>query len=243
MYNLKSIEIPKFLSGTILKSKDLISIRDNFLNYVKNKYIDYNNGIIKGFLVEVDEENLIINPGIAKKDDNIFWLKDKFCIKFSKEKQRKFIYLDIFYENDEICGKILVLDEENTNYIELARYNLRDNAILNNFYKDIFNTDVEKFNTINLEYTNISNEHNDYNMIHYEIIKLWCGKMLEKSDLEINDFNFLVDVVNMEYKVPLDILSKYIYLKKQKYIFNKLEILRELYLIFEEDNSEKILFV
>lgn len=242
MYNLDSIKIPKFLSGTILKSQDLIGIRDNFLNYIKSKYIDYNDGIIKGFLVEVEDNKIIIYPGIAKKNNNIFWLKEKIYIDFIKEKQIKYIYLDIILEEQEIYGKLIIIEEENKEYIELARYNLRDNANLNNFYKDIFNTDIEKFNTINLEHSNISNKFNEKDMIHHEIVKLWCNKMLEKTDLENIDFNFLVDIINMDYKVPLKIFSKYIYYKTQKGIFNKFEILKEIYNFIHENKNDEVLF-
>ena len=59
---------PIFKSGNVINKKMLDSLRDNPMEILEIMYIDYNDGILKGFdlITKKEEKKIIITRGIAK---------------------------------------------------------------------------------------------------------------------------------------------------------------------------------
>lgn len=224
-----SYRVPKFLSNTILRSKDLNSVNKNIYNAGLLEYEDLKNGIIKGLEVEILDNNIWVNKGIFKKDD-VIYVDEKLKIEIP-QKEGKYI-LTINYEKldkEYVIEKLIYLSLESDDKfegIEIARFNIREGSTLikdNYEYKKF----EEKYNTLDFTYS--INSKTDINP---NILKKWSDLMLNKSK---NTFDYIICFMCKLEMFNLEILIKYINKKlneNNKNLDNN-KVLEKLYQIVE----------
>lgn len=187
-------KFPIFKRGNVITKEDLDLLRDNSIEILKLSYMNLGNGIIKGFDVILEEngEKIVINKGILKCGENIYWSNKKICFdrpfeeneyvikaKFSTNIQNKRYYVN------EIDVVMEIGFNVNDDEIEICRFISRNGAELRNDYK------------------NFSDLKRDYNLI--EIINsCYCAKN-EKGKMH-NDIMkiFLEEAKNKEYLIDID---------------------------------------
>lgn len=232
-----NILYPEFLKGSILKSIELQAIRDNIWDFINNYYKDNCDGIVRGVEVSTTEKNIIISKGILKHKNYIYWTKEDICFDIPKKEGSYYIYFNLEIKKDEFLGIFTIEETENKNCIEIARFHLRDKSILQDYYSNLFIGDILKYNTINLEYSKISNNICDEDMIHPSIIKEFCNKMKEKKELNKVDVSILSICLHSDYKIGTFILKKYIKNRLNRIVDKKTEILLCLGEILKEDDE------
>lgn len=233
----KEILFPEFKSGTILKSEDLKALRDGIWDYMNIKYRNYSDGIIKGFDVIYEENKINISGGILKHKNEIYFTTKNVSVNLPKEENTYYIYLNLIKESTKKQIFLSVETKEDKNKIELARINLRENSIINNYYDNIFTTDSLKYNTINVEYKKISSPFNS-NVINPSILKIWTNEMFKKKNISDLDLNVLSIIVQSEYLIDTRLIIAYIEKKNMIRVENRLDILDNLRKILESDREE-----
>lgn len=91
---------PKFDKGKILRGDMLNALRDNPVSAVRLFYQRHGDGIINGFDVATDGNNISVTPGILKSDGEIFFSTEMLNITLSNGKN--FVYLNRLRAENEI---------------------------------------------------------------------------------------------------------------------------------------------
>lgn len=208
---------PKFNKFDIVTSEALNLMNDNLYNYIHKEYINSCDGIINGFLIDYDKNNIIINEGIIKIDNTILVLKNKINLEIPEKEGR--YYLIVFLNKDN--NKYIL----NFKYIEEKQYNcefiifsiiLRENAKITkiNFAFDEYRNE---YNTIDITKQKYSSKYSEYNTISPVLLKLWSDKVKLKN-LNCIDKSFLllinslvvskqtiVDYINFKLNLDIDL--------------------------------------
>lgn len=219
------IKYPEFLPLQVLKSEDLISLRDGIHGIISSMYMDYSEGIIKGFVPYIEKNEIIITKGVAKQNNIIFWCDKDFKVDIPVEEGNYYMYLQIEKTNIQIICKIYITMNKSDD-IEVCRFSIREGAILYNYDQYIFKNDAVKYNTINLEYADISNRFQT-KIIHYKILEKWIER-INPIKIEKVDMDFINILLYSNFRVhPLTIYA-YIYEKTNVRVDNNYEAINEL---------------
>lgn len=225
--------IPKFLSNTILRSKDLSSVNKNIYNAGLFEYENYANGIISGLDVDVKGNKLIVNKGIFKNKD-VIYLDEILSINIPASEGEyilviKFSEVEKEYANEKIITLSLEKNEEYDG-IEIARFNIREGAKLIKGDYEIKKFEKE-YNTLDF-----SKSIHSKTYINPKLLEKWSELMLKKTK---TSFDMLFCFLCKLELVNKFILIKYIN-KKLDTNYQKLsntEILSNLYKILDEEDG------
>lgn len=211
---------PIFERGRILKIEMLEHLRDFPLDIFNIFLKDYSNGILKGFDIKIEDNNIILSSGIIVFDKKIYHSKQRVVIRYKDGEDNrnldKLMILKIKFleEKDSKDFKIkdtkIYIDQDvkTKDEIEICRFKLKNEARLRMDHEDFEDLDTE-YNTVNLINTTYSNM--EQNTIHPYIIKFFHEEMLRYDIQNPLDLNFCLNASNNE-------------LLKRRYIINYLKI-------------------
>ncbi|WXR61484.1 hypothetical protein WG909_14435 [Peptostreptococcaceae bacterium AGR-M142] len=196
---------PIFERGRILKIEMLEHLRDFPLDIFNIFLKDYSNGILKGFDIKIEDNNIILSSGIIAYNQKIYYSKDRTVIKYKENETdanlNRIIILKLkFLQQKDIKDfrirdtKIYMDDKEiKSDEIEICRFKLKNKARLRMDHEDFEDLDTE-YNTVNLINTTYSNI--EHKTIHPYIIKFFYKEMLKFEISNQLDLNFCLNASN-----------------------------------------------
>lgn len=147
---------PLFGRNRIMKKEYLWSLRDYSFGFMKVQYDEYSDGILSGCSLSVQGNQIIIGPGMAKKDDfvylfpiaqNVSYCPTEVYTSLKLRLMKKPVSLDyIDYVTEPFLDEDLELKK---NELELCRFKLKKGFELRDQYKDFYDIETE-FDTVNL---------------------------------------------------------------------------------------------
>lgn len=209
-------KVPQFKRGQILDSELLKSLRDTPYEFFLLTYLAYSRGVITGIESYIEDNKIIITPGIVKFNDFYYRIQKKIIkeiplydgdyilkIRFFP---KKIVDLEKYYDYSlEIVLDITKVDYENE--IELARIKRREGAVVRNF-NDFLRIDKE-FNIIseiNKPQSSISGI-----TLSNKILKIFARNVIEKKETEPIDDCACLNILNHTFN--RETLNIYIFKK------------------------------
>ncbi|WP_156300473.1 hypothetical protein [Streptobacillus canis] len=234
--------VPKFLSKTVLRSTDLFTINQNINSATFLKYMDEEEGIILGLHATTDGQNVYVDKGIYKNNNEVILLDKKISIEIPSGEGEFFVYIMTEdYEEEYTKNKKIYLKINRHAEIEgfeVARFNLRDGATLKNYDYELKKFSME-YNSININEVKYSKTG-----INPKLLKIWSEKMMMLNLKDSMDL-WISSLCNIE-TINLNVLKKYIFEKLNFYKekITNTEILIKLYEIHSilEKNKEEFDF-
>ena len=186
--------IPIFERGMILKKHMLEAIRDYPIEFVNSLFSDYDDGVISGLKVIINENNSFeVSEGIIKLGSNVYLVKKSEEIMFCE--QKNFVYLEVVEEKcidgNDYNVKIIHTDKEVPGAFELFRY--IKNASMKN-YQDINELFGEVTNRVDQRYMHQS-ILGGYSLIK-DYFVLFAKKVLQGKNAEMKDIAFAYQCLN-----------------------------------------------
>ncbi len=225
-------KFPKFIKGNVLTRELLEEVRDYPIDAFNTFLYDYSDGIIKGFELNIVDEELEISEGIFKLDNKLFIKKDKNILLLPENPG--FYYINMIFTNKKDGDfDFLSLDivfsstKAKKNEYELGRINYIGGKIhcSNNAFEDFIKYDSNHIEIINVKYADIGKYKISNEVLYFFGKALLKKKMIEYSPL---DLNFALQAVNKT--VTSDLLIQYINLKlgKDNDFYSNEEVYNEL---------------
>lgn len=193
--------IPRFAKGRVIKKQSMDCLREYPQKLVSMAYKNYSDGILYGFDICFEQNNLIISEGAIKYNNDIF-ITDKHIIPFDQFGEKVIIKLCIQEKiiTDDF-EKILYKIVADTNKIiadnefELGNFCLYSGAVLRNTYKS-----VDDFRTYNntLDLTNVMFAGENLPTVHPMLIKIISCKLMENSNADVLDYQFAFTSLNSD---------------------------------------------
>ena len=205
---------PAFERGRIMKKELLWALRDYSYSALQLQYQNYTDGIISGCRIRVQDQHLIVEPGMVKCQDFIFLLTEEEKIRYAPTDV--FVSLKFRLKSREILPDYvryvteLVLDEKldkAQGELELCRFKLKEGASLRTEYKDFYDIQTE-FDTVNLadaDWTGLGGR-----TLSKDITNCFAEKILECSGAADADIRFAYLLLQSKEAVPGRILNDYI---------------------------------
>lgn len=240
----KIIKLPVYRKFQNLTSESLNIIVNSYKLYIKNKFIDYSEGVIEGLNISILDNSIFeISGGLFKLNSNVYLVDEKITIKRPDKEGRYGLILEVEkivskeYEEYEI--NIYFKESNLISDSDFVLFNiiLRDGA---NIYENSneFLEYEKEFNIIDLTNQKYSVK-DSFSTINNKILENFCKEM-EKFNL--SDFDFSMCMLLKNKNVKRDILISYINKKlniKEKILSNK-EIRNYLYKILKLVGSNNI---
>lgn len=209
-------KVPQFKRGQILDSELLKNLRDTPYDFFLLTYSAYSTGIITGIECYINNNKIIITPGIVKFNDFYYRIPKEITkeipsydgdyilkIKFFP---KKLVDLEKYYDYSlEIILDTIKVNHENE--IELARIKRREGAIIRNF--DNFLRIDQEFNIIS-EITKPQSSISGITLSN-KILKAFARNILEKKQTEPIDECVCLNIIN--YTFNRKALDMYIFKK------------------------------
>ena len=239
---------PIFKSGNVINKKMLDSLRDNPMEILEIMYIDYNDGILKGFdlITKKEEKKIIITRGIAKIEKKLMWMYQDYEIEMPKIEKNYILKLKLntvierykFYER---VGEFIIEEGNrvNKNEIEITRFITREGEELRNDYRNFFDLKRD-FNLLEIINTKYSSKH-IIGTLHPKVLKFWGIEAIEKLNLEYIDIIFAKMCIQGNL-IERDVIISYINskLKKTKKEYSNYELYSELLKILNLFSAKEI---
>lgn len=212
-----SNNIPKFSDGLILKGKMLENIGRYPEDFIESQFRNYSKGIISGANISVDNDFILISPGILKNGNKVY-IKDKATkikyINSGRETIIKLRFIDNTIGSDftSSCGEAFLDDdlEMKKDEFELGRFNIKTGS-LNASYKSF--RDLKKENSINL--INVPYSHIGEYTLNPLILSLFGSELLKKEVRKSEDNLFLMKCLQ-EKSLGRDVIVNYLKLKRKE---------------------------
>lgn len=211
-----SNNIPKFDNGLILKGNMLENIERYSENFISSYFKNYSRGIISGVNLSVDDNYIIISPGILKNRDKIYIQSDVLKIEYKatgRETIIKIRFIDSSVGSSFVssCGEVFLDDdlEMKKDEFELGRFNIKSGFLTTNynFFKD-FKTG-NNINIINTPYSHIKKY-----TLNPLILKCFGVEMLGNENRKIEDIIFFISCLQNKV-IGREKIIEYLKLKKK----------------------------
>lgn len=219
--------IPKFLSNTILKSKDLREVNRSIKNASYLEYECMSEGIISGIDVSTDGEYITVNKGIYKYKGDVVFLDGNLKIKTPVVDGEYILKINTeLVEKDYSIVKRIYLSYNNSDGFEVARFNFRQGANLQDVCYENPKFDI-KYNTLNVNEVNFSKTG-----ISPRIILEWAKLMLDKN---LDTWDLCVVALCLTSNINKELLNRYIVKKLdlETKDYSNSELIKYLYKILE----------
>lgn len=216
-------KIPIFESGTVL-TKDMMEAMKNYTVHLGElSYLGYSDGILKGCNLTVNDDFIIINPGIIMYSGEPIFINEKINLQYKHTNTCKLVVASIGEEeknNDYIMRKVQfrLVDEEEMNLkdIELARFTLQNGAKLRNQYLDFYDitTDYNTLCIVNAKWSAYERPS-----ISYEVLKMYADEASKVRLHDPIDYSFIQLILNGNgTTLHRGIIENYIYSKLNKMV-------------------------
>ena len=205
---------PKFTQGRILKNEMLEELRDFPRTVVDITYANYSAGIISGFDLRVDQENITISQGIVKYQKEIIVLGETIKIPYEADDTKQILKLQ-FGENvidaDFETRVVKIILEEKPpqpeNELELARFRLSKGAYLRLDYQN-FEDFLTGHNTLNLVHQPYSSTNGT--TLNPTILKYFARELLTYKTEHPHDLAIIYQVLNQNASISQELLTNYL---------------------------------
>ncbi|AIQ14235.1 hypothetical protein [Paenibacillus durus] len=204
--------VPKFEKGRILKTGMLENLRDYPRSFLDIRYQDYSDGIIAGTNVSVREDVLCISPGIIKYAGRLYLMEEEQEVPYAATGRE--MVLKVRFEEgqssadfDRHAGTV-VLEENQHGDIEqeLARFKLKEGAVLRSGYIDFADLSTE-YNTLN--FIRALHAGCGGGTLSPIILKLFARELIGKGSRDPLDLSFALLCLNEE-KIELEAILHYL---------------------------------
>lgn len=232
---------PMFERNRILKKEQISAIRDYAFAQLQLEYQEYEDGILLGCKLEVQNGEVVVGPGLIKCGQFICPITEIQRIEYKPEDQLQYLKLCvkiekyppdyIIYDTGLVLAKDGTLDE---NEFELCRFHLRRGAQLRCQYTGF--TDLEtEYDTVNQIYASWSGP--DGTSLAPVITKIFGESILSNQDSLPEDHAFAYLCLSHKGALPVRALSGYILQKTGEAVnadMSKLDIFHTLCRITRE---------
>lgn len=205
---------PVFSRGRVLKLEMLNSMRDFPRDIVNIHISGYSNGILTGCRLSVNDDYIVILPGIICFDEEIYILKENYAIPYTHADETavlkvKFIGADS--SQDFVSYMTEVFIDKDTNIhkdeIELCRFKLKVGAKLRNNYTD-FEDMTTEYNTINIINSQFAAYENS--TISLYILKCFAKEAFKYKLSDPLDISFCMQCLQSEKAINKELIISYI---------------------------------
>lgn len=209
-----SNKYPVFSRGRILKLEMLDCIRD-FPKDIVNVHINgYANGILTGCRLSVNDDYIIISPGIICFDQDIYILKENYKVPYTHTNETAVLKVKFTGENsnqDFVSYITEVFIDNDTNVhkdeIELCRFKLKEGAKLRNNYTD-FEDMTTEYNTINIINSQFAAYENS--TISPYVLKYFAKEAFKYKLSNPLDISFCMQCFQNEKAINKELIISYI---------------------------------
>ncbi|WP_086347943.1 hypothetical protein [Candidatus Enterococcus clewellii] len=196
MFQLK---YPIFQKGRILKIAMLEALRDTPLSFIQTSFVGYNSGILQGFELLIENERIVVQPGILKVGKYILVLDEALAIPYFATDRLMFLNITVpeNQESTDISLKEAAIEltsqEANRESSwELMRFKLKKGAYLRKEYQS-FEDLVTEYNTVNTVYQCVA-RHKEY-ALSPTMIQLFCHYVQELNSQHPLDQSFCLQAL------------------------------------------------
>lgn len=205
---------PLFERNRILKKELLWSLRDYAFGHLRLEYKEYADGILQGCDVRVEDNQIVVSPGIIKLGDFILLMSEEESIgyepsdEFAAVKMRfdaEQISLDyVLHKMELVSDKHMDLKE---NEFEVCRYKLQEGAILRDQHTDLWDMATE-YNTLNYIYATWGGLGGQ--SIAPAVSRRFAREILKSDSPQPHDVSFAYLCLGQPGAVPMEILRDYL---------------------------------
>ena len=211
--NMFERRVPLFTKGRILKNEMLEELRD-FPRHVTDIYFrSYADGVISGLDLQVDQEYIMISPGIVKHQKQLLLLSEaiKVAYKANGDEQILKLHLEKAYQTEDFAGqRVTVLLEDGCHLadceVELARFQLKEGAYLRSDYQSLSDF-MTGYNTLNIVHQPYSGWEGQ--TIHPAILRYFARELCTYKTENPHDLHICYQVLNGERSMSKEALQYY----------------------------------
>jgi len=205
---------PLFERNRILKKELLWSLRDYSFGQLWLEYAEYADGILQGCDVRVEENRIVVNPGIIKWKDFILLMSEEESIGY--EPSDEFVAVKMCFDTkqislDYVLHKMqLVADKHmdlKENEFEVCRYKLQEGAVLRDKHTDLWDLNTE-YNTLNYIYATWGGIGEQ--SIAPAVSRRFAREILKADSPQSEDISFAYLCLGQPGTVPMEILRDYL---------------------------------
>lgn len=205
---------PLFERNRILKKELLWSLRDYSFAHIQLEYQEYEQGILRGCNLRVEEKELVVGKGILKFKDFVCLLTEEQRIPYTSVDQIQYLKISVDIDKnsqDYIAYQmkifLTIMEEKKGNEFELCRFHLRNGAKLRDSYKDF--TDMEtEYDTVNLIYSDWAGLGGK--TMNPVITRYFAKLLLESEGSDLEDRAFAYLCLSKSGAIPIKPLMSYI---------------------------------
>ncbi|MBC2582947.1 DNA and RNA helicase, partial [Clostridium sp. DJ247] len=182
-------------------------------NFLDIYFKDFSNGVISGADLIVGEREIIVTKGIIKFANKLYMMERDISIPYyaaNKELIIKVRFLDGALNSDFTINTAEIFIDENTvierDELELARFKLKERALLRQNYTDFYDVSTE-YNTLNL----INTQYSGYkkSTLHPYILRYFSETILKNKTKNVYDITFAMQCMN-ERCIDREVILYYI---------------------------------
>lgn len=203
---------PLFQSKKVLKSTQLEQLTDQTFSLPNCFYYKFSNGIMSGFEIAVEKDNIIVSPGVFRYNHEMFVIDQDILIAY--QANDTLMYLKLCFVGTKSTGE----EEENEFYItldelpstksdiELCRFRLQKGAKLRTKYDDFDDMSTE-FDTVNLIHSPWSNQ--GCATLNPAILKRFAKEMMGLQNNKSIDVQFCMQILCSSFAMPMEGILSY----------------------------------
>lgn len=207
------IKYPFFKKDRILKIEMLENMRDFPRNVLDIYNENLSDGIICGFIPNVDKEIITFSKGITKYNGNLYLLSNPVSISYGETESDTIIKINFYDEMQDNDYKTTYIEIETDNNInildnqqELGRFKLKKGAYLRSNYQDLYDFTTE-YNTINI--VNVNYAGYKESTVSPLILKYFAEEVFKYKTQNSVDLSFCMICINSE-KIERKAIYNYI---------------------------------
>lgn len=205
---------PLFQGGRILKKESLWDVRDYAYGGWQIYYRDYTDGILNGCKIRVEEEELVVEPGMIKYQDFIYMMQKETRIPYRANDQ--WVALKIRFEKEEghldylLYSMEFFIDSDlnrEEGQLELCRFYLRRGSWLRDVYKGFQDMSTE-YDTVNLIHASVAGRGQA--AMHPGILLQFAEDLSTDEEKEPSDYAFCYEIWNTSGWVSREMIAAYL---------------------------------
>ncbi|WP_129599949.1 hypothetical protein [Anaerophilus nitritogenes] len=205
---------PIFGRGRILKIEMLEHVRDFSKDMIKLHLHGYSNGILTGCRLLINDDYIIIQPGMIYFDEEIYILKENYTIPYVHTNETAILKVKFIGENSNkdfvSHGTQILIDSDIHIYedeIELCRFKLKEGAKLRNNYVN-FEDLITEYNTLNIIHTPFAAYRNS--TLSPYVLNYFAKEAFQHKLSNPLDISFCMQCLKNEESMSKELILNYI---------------------------------
>lgn len=207
-------EKPQFEKKRLLRIEMLEQIRDFPRDYLEILYSGFSDGILYGCTPGWDGNKLVIEPGILRYSEKLYFMKEPFLMECEAEDKIRYLkvqFQTLVQENGKIRGNTRIylddIEPNSSSEMELCRFRLQEGARLRDTYENFADCTTE-FDTIHLLEVPWSSPGTA--TLHPKILRKYAKEILRKKNRDVMDISFAMDAIANRGIMPEEAIRIYI---------------------------------